>query len=930
MAAINEALVQSLARITRFPGEYISHCSALFFYGLSGTLPEVVTVVSSRRRRRQSLGDRQVTFVSHGNSQPENIVTRKVKGHELRLSSIEATLVDLVSDNSHAPVLENLAAVFSGAGFSCDELIRVAQRVSDSALKRCLFWCAWAGRIAYDQIPFDALASNSVVLDSRYTGEPLLTESRLRVKYPAALLRLSPYVPGCQRSSAEMLKWLELRAYAGFREYCHERRWLPIYLDGRPRNQILLSGFHQQELAAFKSERSALLASIMEGRPEKDLGREIPVCCLDWAREVKNVRLLFADLEDWVAGSLDANDPRDLETALFWAFRLKLRRHIVKALSKCADLLMVSNRYRVLHELCESFLKSAQIMPVMYPVYARVCLRYDNIAGAVELLARGRELCCSRKCSKVVLAEFAYAAAAILVKQRKFVEAEHECMLGEDLACKDGNQMMAARFMQMRGTIYCRQSMLKEGQAHYMRALDVFIERQEFLRQENIYFNLGKFQLHFCCYKQGSSNLGKSISLIRRFNLKGRLMPALYIQGIAMINSGQIESAQLAFAELYKMLKSEDGSSGIYMPMVVTRLAWICELLGQPVIARHYWLKIADYADSKYPLALRCSRKNILTSKALTECNFDLAAKLNADIFMYEREYGVSRTTTGFALYTKGFIEALKDDENARTSLTEARKILENCPENEPLWFLEIFFFCLFGGSFPEKSLNKILESGCYDPLWFFYADRLAAVNSEEANTFLAQHFVKSSPAFIEQVCRRFEPFRDYVNKKYGKVYSEVNIVYVTESGLTYINKSEYRSLKNALSQSVLSIDMVEGRINWCNSQIKLATSTYPSLILNQLLIAYPEPASIEDLHYAVCGRQYEAELDEQAFKAALYRLCKDLRELNTCIKLERHKKNGVSVVSLKIVGYWQAFVAEAGFTCLFKQKKTCEQQAGC
>ena len=759
-------LPRKLQKLLRYTGDYISQHAALTLCSKSEQLPEEIAIISSHRRRPKQFGSHRIVFIYHPLNRPRHTTSVVVDGVSLTTATTEMALIDLVTDFKHSTAIENTAMLFSQQTWSAPKLLSLAQEISDSALKRCLFWAIWACEISYDHLLRYRLPRTTIFLDSRRADEPHGSDSKIHIQFPLKTLMLAPAFEGyCEACGSG--DWVELRRYPPFRKFCTRHKWLPIYNDQRPKHKKLLVEFYAGELARWPhANRATLLASIVNGKQHPLLTRKIPLLCLNWAKNATNLTRLVPWLQDWITVNLTSNLPGNINCAIFFAFHhSKQIKAAISAIEKFGEILIKADEFQVIDHIISMLISSHKRLPCkLYIIAAEIHSRLRNFAKAHEILNIAENRLEKSEKNGPYFAEICFNRANLHTWSRDYDLALKEIHRGETILQKQESSILRALCMNSRGNIYSFQNNLPIARKNYLNSLIAARKTNSLVFQENVLFNLGIIACRMGRYNESQSWFAKSADICRQLRLDLRFTQSLFVQAVSLANIGRAPAAIIILKQVVDIFRHEHSHQNCIFPQAMALLAWCHDLTGHRYIANHYWARFDNLCFTT-PDKGGFFVKSLQIMSAILRGQFAAAEKL-IDKMLLNKNQLPAVTDEDWAIihFFKNLSRSLCHEFKLDKDIKIAREILAKYPDRYNARLLNLYLTSHNVVEVTESEIDLLTRNNFHYPFWFYSAHKLASLNSPAANRFLLSQLEKSTANYLQHACHQFPEFKKFLN----------------------------------------------------------------------------------------------------------------------------------------------------------------------
>jgi hypothetical protein len=339
-------------------GGYASHQTAFFFLGEEEKMPEEFTIVSSKRLADKEIAGKKVRIVFCTNFAPKKTELCRIEGHEIKVSTIEQTLVDLVTArNSNLSYLE-AGKYFLACVYDLAQLIETATNEGDSALKRILFYTAWTGRASWWDFP-KFLQRTPVKLYANLKNDESYWCGHLFIRFPKeALLNLPE--GSLPNLHSTVTRRMALTRFAPFRQYFANLKIFPIF--DLPDLSAYFITFYKEFLKSIKDNQMSVLAQTASS------DGEYPKMIIDWIIKQAEKK----DLPDWfisascefIRKNLKSKNLQSVIQAVEFAIKLQLHSFLLPHLKFIDEKLTEARRFELVESLCKHAWKNGELKTI--------------------------------------------------------------------------------------------------------------------------------------------------------------------------------------------------------------------------------------------------------------------------------------------------------------------------------------------------------------------------------------------------------------------------------------------------------------------------------------------------------------------------------------------------------------------------------------
>lgn len=905
------ATLRELVAVIELDGEYVSHLTALGLLGVGNHPVTPFTVVTRRRRRNRDLAEYPLIFVTHGADRPGETQTISIGDQSVRVSTIEQTLVDLVADIDHAPPLDSLADLFATAPYRSEELLRIARQTSDTACKRAAFLLAWAGRAGHPDLPPAELTRTPVRLDPRIGDTDQIWDGRFFIRYPAFLLEL-PLLSAADASDGSPDEWLSLRNDPAVRQKMAQTPYLPVRDDPAPRAAGWFDDLFRNTIASLhKRELEEVLSSFTDTPPAT--GRFWPRMM---TRRIEARPGILGDrlpeVREWITRTLAGASTDRVEPALRLAFALGMHDEVIQGVAKHGYRLFSAARFDLIRMICRRYIDSEFRLPShVFVVAARAEARENRFDEAIAILDRGKAQFEDLDGAESDFGELALATGNLLRISGRLMEAMPELELARECFLSIHDARRVAATDNALGNLMMIRSRPEAARRYYLSALAAFREAGMRDSQASALGNLGLVEHELGNPKRGALFLTRAVSLHTMLGNHWNGSVAALSLGKMYLALGQMTKALRLFRDVYALRKRIHHPGGMHEAAAF--IAWTCELLGKPGAADSWWDRlpavVSDETRIQYVVdTLRAMR---LLLHGRTDDALDAYKAIYDSLLRRES----SSAEIGDICYGIGSCLTILGSSDAYAYLARALTESSHAPRRIQSVQLRIFCGLLDPGRFPGLSWRDDLAgypaTGCFDPFWFLYAERLETDGSPEATGMLAA-LIRKTPPDLLSVYRKRDSRLAALLKRFEAIRLRAAefVTLIREGEATPMHISQYTAWADERPAGTLVIDGPAGAIRYETHTSQLKTGSIPHRMLEQLILAHPHPVDAEALYAAAWGMPYDPECDPAALKSAVQRLSGLLRSVYPGAGLERAvSPDGPRGIALRLPCRWEAVI---------------------
>ncbi|HOY65451.1 MAG TPA: tetratricopeptide repeat protein [Candidatus Ozemobacteraceae bacterium] len=903
--------LRELVAVIEIDGEYVSHLTALGLLGVGNHPATPFTVVTRRRRRNRDLAGYPLTFVTHGADRPGESQTISIGDQSIRVSTIEQTLVDLVTDIDHAPSLPDLANLFAEAPYRPDELLRLARQTSDTAYKRSAFLLAWSGQAGHPELPPADLTRTPVRLDPRSAEAAQNWDGRFFVRYPASLLEQPLPSTGDQQADAHN-DWMALRNDPAVRRKMAQTPYLPLRDDPAPRAAGWFDELFRNTVASLRDrEFEEFLASFTDTPPAA--GRYWPRMM---TRHIENRPGVFGDrlpeVRDWITRALGGTATDRVEPALRIAFALGMHDEVLQGIAKHGYRLFSAARFDLIRMICRRYIESEfRLASHVFVVAARAEARENRFDEAIAILDRGKSQFEDLDGAEADFGELALATGNLLRISGRLMEAMPELELAREcfLSIRDARRVAATD--NALGNLMMIRSRPEAARRYYLSALTAFREAGMRDSQASVLGNLGLVEHELGNPKRGALFLTRAVSLHAMLGNHWNGSVAALSLGKMHLAMGQMTKALRLFRDVYALRKRIRHPGGMHEAAAF--IAWTCELLGKPGAADSWWDRLPDVVSDE--TRIQYVVETLRAMRLLLHGRTVEALDVYRSIYDWLLRRESSSAEIGDICYGIGSCLSILGSPETASYLDRALAEAARAPRRIQSVQLRIFCGLLdparCSGLAWRDDMAGYPATGCFDPFWFLYAARLEEDGSPEATSMLAALIRKTPPDLLEGYTNRDRRLAALL-KRFETIHLRAAefVTLIREGEATPLHISQYTSWTDERPAGTLVIDGPAGIIRYETHASQLKTGSIPLRMLEQLILAHPHPVDPEALYAAAWGMPYDPECDPAALKSAVQRLSGLLRSVFPGAGLERAESPvGPRGIALRLPCRWEAVI---------------------
>lgn len=882
------SIFRLLEKILENTDDYVSQDAALFFEGLTGELPQKIVIVTSSRRRNRELDDFQIEFVFHHAKRPRESRTTIFQGAKIRVAKLSQALVDIVADCCQAQELDNHARIFWNLAFNVDETIDLAKRTSNTALKRILFWVAWAGRLRFTDLPKKLERTPVKLLQN--CPDKQLWEGALKLFYPRSLLGKVLPQPNLSMLP-ELENWLKLRSSPQFCEYAEKAEWLPIAEDEREKSRELLEAFFKIELARMTEENLTLL---LEQLQEAAGNHEtlLPRLFLDWVLSSS----FFPDqyrpnLENWVNEKLAADNPRHWEIAFVYATITGKIEQAFSRIIKSAAEIFNSGRFRGIEEICSYAENNGIKVPrpaliLLSRIFARLNLFEEALlqlekASAGELSAR-EEI------------DIAFCAGIINRQAGRLEESIRLLHTAANKASSAGLHENAAAILLSIGNVYLARGELAQARRNYLKASECLPSGTRARIIANIQTNLGLVEFRSGNLKRADRFFSQALENQKlNENLQGTISSSILLGRIKLAR-GRFLDASDSFAQAEEKLSSM--VSDTERREVLALIAWVYQLLGHSATSEKYWDK-AEIKTAGHNPGAEFLFLLLKALRSLIKGEIETSAELFAQTVDFGRKAKIVVEDLAVAQFYQAICVHQHDRLAALTLFKELPTDYLQKSDHPFQLFANVYLGLSFPGVFTEidvaNCLARINLSDYYEPTWFLIAEQLYNYGSASAMEMLKTHINKIPPEAQKLYEQIFPKLKRLFKKLKTPAAEKKNFTLLVNGKKSIVSEDEFNRILIEAQPGTFFFNGITGELKFSDKTSRLKPKTILHRMLVCLLLAFPEDLSSENLYEMVWGGKFEAEFCGIAFKAAMMRLRKVLEKICPTLRIEMDMNQG-------------------------------------
>lgn len=905
-------MFEALAQILK-PGEYISHASALFMQGLTVRPAEVITIVSSHRRRNRVCEGWPLRFVFHSGTR--NISTCRIccLNKTIAVATPETALIDLLTDLNEAPDLDGLINLAARLPFSINRCLKLAENISNTVFKRVVFLLAFCGRLSNSRIPYSQLKKSPAVLDPRIDKNELRTwDRRFWCFFPTRLLS-QKVATARTRNQPALSDWLIIRNSPAF--LAAQKASGHLIVRGDPGISALKSVWEktpvmhsEQDLVQWASRNGLFpIPGFEDAARRRRAGRLIFL--FSNAQAIAGIKKLLAT-PDFIAGLPLAT----LDLAIHLALLLEEEHLLMKILAIAGEKLVDSVVFRGLKIGADVLLQKKGKLPTLQgcllarttviggdPVKAAAILKKTTpaVPGSPEwpwqCLSRGMVLLRSNRWK---------SAQRLLITAKRIWSAENE-VYG------------LARAENALGNLCLGLARIAAARKHYLAALRgnrrLACPAPVFLA--GVMFNLSITYLHLGQREKAAALLRHSLAGSGKTDNFVVTSRCLYLLAQTSLFNGILQHSQTYLYRCLVLRNTLKDRRGAIEAMGM--LSWNYTLTGQHKTAR-YWEKSVP-ARSVLEKALH----NMVRGRnLLLECSFAAAGRHLKNAREYARSANAGIIMQARLEILLAIIERQTGGKVVAAEMKIAERVIASDPHlDEISWFAMVRAVYSAVDSACEEmrlALKKALATERFDPFWFLLARDLVATRLPEADNYIRQQD-QLSPVALKRIARAFLARKnpDETVISLPDIGTDPGIL-LFQHGTSKTRKFDlqgYQTAKDALPrpEGILEIDFVAGEICFAPFQVRFRPSSLPASVLALLLQVAPVPMAIEHLYQSVWNADYDEEFDLATMKTTFSRIRQILGSVCPSARLNLTRTATTQpLVQLHLPVKWRAWLPES------------------
>jgi len=822
-----------------------------------------------------------VLFVHHPTRRTLPPKRLSLGGTDLPVASPTQAFVDLLADPEQAPDLETLCALAARLPLSVRGVLRLAEEISDTVLKRAAYLLAWSGRLGFSRVPFLRFRASPTHLDARLgTGPAVHWDKRFRLFVPASLLELPVEGTPC-RASFAALNWLLIRNTPAFR--ATQSRWGRLVLRRDPEFPAFLRLIEVP--SRFRDARDLVGWGRAFGLfPPPDLANP------ERRRRLRNllVRILsprtlasIARLGDRPAflGSLDREGADFLLTL---ALILGNRALALAVLASHGERLVDFPGNPGLRRLAtDPGMLGGGLDPYVGSVLVRALLVRGEFAAAKALAAL---IGCPPRRSPE-WAWYALARGSALTGPREPAKARRWLLKARDSWARRRARYEVSRAELALGNLCIQHLRPRQAGRHFRAALEACRGLRGLppgysgLLLSGRGITLGQRGR----FAGAERLLGRAVKLLQRVGNLDAVARVQFVRARLFVFQGLPARADRLLREAFHLRVSQGNLRG--QVEVAGQLALVHRLLGHgPGV--DYWMgRIPDTSPFHQVYRLIAIGRDHLLQGDLPAACWRLgraSARAGAEGLSVLLQ---GRASALFLLAERGRREACP-----RRPIPEIDRLLQREPEEcETTWFRLIrglYGMSPDAGRDVDQAMEELHRRQYFDPFWFLLARDLLLL-SRPGSAAYVRFQDRLSPPALRQTARRFlgmnggdavlgllptlavSPARppvaeDQEESGPGSSVPGIDRILQVRSGWVRVVDGEGYRQGRAMErpQDLLDLDLVSGCLSFGRYRASFRPGTTPARLLALLLETHPEKAGVSQVFSAVWGTPMDEEED--------------------------------------------------------------------
>lgn len=898
-------------------GEYVSHQSALLLQNMLFTPLTQLTFVTSKSRKPVVHDGFAFKPVFHDSNRPRKIVMFRAGGMKFPVSTPEMTLVDIISDSACSPAIESVAKLFAVFTGKKNDLLHLAGSVSDSALKRCLFWLLWAGRLSKRELVRFKPAKTPVLLDRRYQKDDLVWDSLTGIHFPAGLLAV-PVDCSAIPEPEEDSGWRELRRFGRFCEFCCKKRWLPVLGDTRPRNVRRLNEFFSsRDVLQRLSSQDGMLMSIFKGKTRGAASPDLPDLCLKNLKEMKNLHELIPDFRNQVLKLVENGTFEELECGIYFAWRQKMKKVVVEALEKRGMELVRAEAYETISWLLPEILQTEKdLPPEIFRLSAMVYRRNGRYDEALTILSRALSEAEGRENRPAAFADLYLSMGSVLFALKRYAEGHQSLVRAASIFQQYAPEKTGGVWL-MYGNLEFARGNMQTARNRYLRALREFKQYERIEHCAKAFYNLALVEFRRSKYSQAGKLFKMAAEIYVRLQAHDSAGQAEQGAAMAMINTGQTAKAIKYLSELRSRQLLNPSTCPDTLCITLAMLVWAYQIAGFSFSASQHAAELEKIDETRLSERAWFIKKLFLAISSMLTGRFPEAIGLLDQIIDAPGFARLTPEDRSEAFFRKGQALLSGNDRDGIEFLKKATETSGGFGERDQALRLRLFLglndvavaddVAGVERSSVQECLEKLNTTRNFDPFWPWYAKPLVALNSEAASDYLRFHLKKTTGRQLQRLMKILPGLKCIVDAHLKKNCRQKNALLIAAGGSRVLSPVESQKWRNS-SSNFLCIDGQKGVVRVDGRFFQFRKTSLPFRLFIALIQGFPE-VPVARLFQEVWGIGYDPEWDLEAFKAAIYRLRKLLESAGVAIRLSLSSHCGERTVKIAFCRPWQALI---------------------
>lgn len=898
-------LIKEFADLVKQTGGYASHQTALYFLGQQTQMPEELSIVCRKRLADKVVCGKKIRIYFVVGVSCKRTEICRIEDAEIKVSTIEQTLVDLVGLRAGGLTYLELGKYFLTLAYDLKQLIEAAVSDGDSCLKRTLFYTSWTGRATWKDFP-GVLQRTPVKLYAKLNNDVSFWNRHLFIRFPKNALEEFPD-GDLPLLPAPVCKRIELARYRPFRRYFADLKILPVF--DLPDLSVHFSRFFKMFLGSLKNDPVPLFVQMAKNEGD------YPQMIVNWVeRQAEKKKLpdwFTAGAGEWIKMNLECKTLENAIQAVELAIRIKLHAIVLPHLNYINQLFSESRRFELINNLCETAWKNGELKTLdEYLIYLSAQITIHKAHDTLEIIADAR-----RRFTRIPAASAAglsYYAAIAFLAMHKFEESILETEACKSLyekcpeSCKDSQKLVGLEFVASHNFVV--QGQLMKARSCVLNAYR--IAKSKKIGKTMVVATLSNLtQIEYICgHFQTSIKFARQT--LRKIPAEGiaNRYPFIRMLLSAYIGIGDFYRAIMYGKKLLLIGQKIGSESRIQIAQLL--LAHLYELYGQPAAAARTWKiwdedSIAGQFPYLFPTFIQVKVTRLVFQGAVEEALLFLekvtAKMTGASENSEPRQFLLHQLLMlGLLMFKTNRPDALSVFENARTIANN----LDDCYEKSLLAVVmgSLFPRLISGGEITRK-VEMLVNENAYDPFWFLYAAELLQRELPECKMYLQAHVEKTHEILLDHLFSLF-PFLRKIVAKFLRNDKERKVRLIQSGNSRQISLKEFNELRP--EQNIFFFDVVSGNwsLNKRNGNIKPITNAHK--IFSALLVVKGNQVCLSELYQSVWGGQFDPEIDKPAVMTALNRCRKMLRDISPAIHLDwSSEKKSEMQITLKILVPW-------------------------